>query len=168
MILVEFYMFEPRDFFRLKFLSKRVFYFNTKADLNSGHRFHFSSDNYFSMNASIDLKLTQFRLMGSSYGVMANVLNFTLEISEFEHQSCSFIHFWTNIIWKITNLLTSRCSSTNVLWHLIIHEDWYAKKESKPKPNNFRLYIYIYNVDDNMYMLPYPRRVELSSKSRCH
>ena len=41
---------------------------------------------------------------GSSCGVIANVMDCSLEVSEFEIQSCYYVHFRTNTLEKVMNL----------------------------------------------------------------
>ena len=72
--------------------------------------------------------------------VEANVLNRDILVSEFELQSCYYIHFRTNIHGKGMNLLFPLSyglnSSTTVIlqgwiWHKITHKGWYAIKLRK-------------------------------------
>ena len=71
----------------------------------------------------------------SSCGGVAKVLNYSLEVSEFELQSRSYVYFWINTLEKDMNRLNYGLNSiTAVLlqewfWHWIIHEGWYAIKQ---------------------------------------
>ena len=72
---------------------------------------------------------------GSPHGVMVNVLNSNIEVSEFKLQSHYYIHFQTNTHGKGMNSQypsNYRLNSTTtvLLWHCIIHEVWYVIKQS--------------------------------------
>ena len=76
----------------------------------------------------------------SDRGVVANVLDILIDVSEFELQSSYNVHFWTNTLEKDMNLLILKLNSTtNILlqewlWHKITHEVWYAIKQ-RNQPN---------------------------------
>ena len=89
-------------------------------------------------------KWYQHKLEGSHHGVMAKVLDYSLEISEFELQSRYYVHFQTTTFEKAMKTAypsSYRLNSiTGILlqewvWHLITHEGWYAiKQRNQTKP----------------------------------
>ena len=44
---------------------------------------------------------------GCPCGVVANMLGCNIVVSEFKHQLCYYVHFWTNILGKDMNLLVT-------------------------------------------------------------
>ena len=81
------------------------------------------------------------KVFGNTYGIVANVLNCDIEVSEFELQLRYYIHFRTNSLEKATNsLIPPRWTLNSTytlflqgwLWHYVTHEGWYAIKQSNP------------------------------------
>ena len=75
--------------------------------------------------------------LGNLRGVVDNLVDYDIIVSEFELQSCYYVYFGTNALWKgmkrilpkyglnsITPVLLQGC-----LWHYINREDWYTIKQ---------------------------------------
>ena len=50
---------------------------------------------------------------------MTKVLDYSLEVNEFELQSHNYIHFWTNTLGKSMNILIYELKDTfGIKWHM--------------------------------------------------
>ena len=58
----------------------------------------------------------------SPRGVMAKVLDYILEVSEFELQSCYYVHFRTNITGKKYKYLVNPATSLNNITAVFLQE----------------------------------------------
>ena len=67
---------------------------------------------------------------GSPYGVMANMLDCGIIISEFELQWYNYFHFRNNTLVKCINFLILL---QGWFWYWITHESWYAIKSKETK-----------------------------------
>ena len=60
---------------------------------------------------------SNFSLAGSSHGIMGNVLDYNIEVSEFELQSHYYVHFWTQHGWRSFFLERGGVVPKNIIHH---------------------------------------------------
>ena len=65
--------------------------------------FHSSFNWWFFTDVWVGASLLRSPRWGNLHGVLANVLDCNIVVSEFELQLCNIIHFWTNTLEKGMN-----------------------------------------------------------------
>ena len=90
---------------------------------------------------------------GSPYGVVANVLDSDLVVSEFEFQSRYYIHFRTSALEKGMNLLLHPAMSWIISLPYFYNDDFGIKKPTKVD-------VPLNKETKPMYTIPKPERIK--------